>query len=609
MADERDRQTTNIYDRYELHTTAEKFYLEPQDQDGGPQSHSHMQIDRITGEMRLANSVDEPILAQTEKRTIYGIVGIVRLVAGPYLLVITKSRLVGHINGHAIWQIERTDAIPYSRTTLHLTEKQVWYNRHFLEMIQLVLATEGFYYSTTYDLTHTLQRLENTTPEFRHMPMHERADERFVWNRHVCAEISMQPELYRYALPIIHGFVGIRRCHLGQHSFQLTIISRRSVYRAGTRFYMRGVNLEGHSANFIETEQIVEYDRPGGVPPAPQHERFLTAFVQTRGSIPLLWSQRPNLRWQPVPMMRPTDDQLAAFVRHMNSQRLAYNGTHVIVSLINQKGREKSIGSELARVVLQASLEGVKYVPFDFHKECRALNWDRLSVLKEQLRPDLLLFGFFGSRVSRSDEGRIQTGFFRTNCMDCLDRTNVVQSLLAKESLGEQLRWLGLIGPNDSLDQFSDFSSVFKHLWADNGDECSKQYAGTGALKADFTRLGRRTYSGAVWDGVNAITRYFRNNFFDGYRQDAIDLFLGNFRVDVDNLPSTLEATIMSLDWHGGVLLCAIVAGAMTLLCVLVAVENAATYALFWMVVFVVLLAVIVLNGEEFVNLPKLKID
>lgn len=58
--------------------------------------------------------------------------------------------------------------------------------------------------------------------------------------------------------------------------------------------------------------------------------------------------------------MRPADDQLAAFVRHMNSQRLAYNGTHVIVSLINQKGREKRIGSELERVVLQASLEGVK---------------------------------------------------------------------------------------------------------------------------------------------------------------------------------------------------------------------------------------------------------
>ena len=32
-----------------------------------------------------------------------------------------------------------------------------------------------------------------------------------------------------------------------------------------------------------------------------------------------------------------------------------------------------------------------------------------------------------------------QSGVFRTNCMDCLDRTNVVQGLLAREALQEQL--------------------------------------------------------------------------------------------------------------------------------------------------------------------------
>ena len=32
-----------------------------------------------------------------------------------------------------------------------------------------------------------------------------------------------------------------------------------------------------------------------------------------------------------------------------------------------------------------------------------------------------------------------QVGVFRVNCMDCLDRTNVVQGLLALESLQDQL--------------------------------------------------------------------------------------------------------------------------------------------------------------------------
>lgn len=33
-----------------------------------------------------------------------------------------------------------------------------------------------------------------------------------------------------------------------------------------------------------------------------------------------------------------------------------------------------------------------------------------------------------------------QKGVFRSNCMDCLDRTNVIQSLLARRSLQSQLQ-------------------------------------------------------------------------------------------------------------------------------------------------------------------------
>ena len=34
----------------------------------------------------------------------------------------------------------------------------------------------------------------------------------------------------------------------------------------------------------------------------------------------------------------------------------------------------------------------------------------------------------------------VQKGVFRTNCIDCLDRTNVVHSMLAKKSLLTQLQ-------------------------------------------------------------------------------------------------------------------------------------------------------------------------
>ena len=44
------------------------------------------------------------------------------------------------------------------------------------------------------------------------------------------------------------------------HAFNYVVISRRQCFRAGTRYYMRGVDSEGYAANFVETEQIVEYD-------------------------------------------------------------------------------------------------------------------------------------------------------------------------------------------------------------------------------------------------------------------------------------------------------------------------------------------------------------
>ena len=40
---------------------------------------------------------------------------------------------------------------------------------------------------------------------------------------------------------------------------------------------------------------------------------------------------------------------------------------------------------------------------------------------------------------------------FRTNCVDCLDRTNVVQGLLARHALEDLLQELGVLAPGEEL--------------------------------------------------------------------------------------------------------------------------------------------------------------
>lgn len=54
------------------------------------------------------------------------------------------------------------------------SSQQLQDNKVFLSMLNHVLSVDGFYFSTTYDLTHTLQRLANTSPEFQEMSLLER---------------------------------------------------------------------------------------------------------------------------------------------------------------------------------------------------------------------------------------------------------------------------------------------------------------------------------------------------------------------------------------------------------------------------------------------------
>lgn len=86
-------------------------------------------------------------------------------------------------------------------------------------------------------------------------------------------------------------------------------------------------------------------------------------------------------------------------------------------------------------------------------------------------------------------------------------------------------------GDRGRLETHAAFESIFKNLWADHADAISRHYSGTGALKTDFTRFGRRTLLGALRDGYNSAVRYYKNNITDGFRQDGVDLLLGNYRV------------------------------------------------------------------------------
>ncbi len=236
------------------------------------------------------------------------------------------------------------------------------------------------------------------------------------------------------------------------------------------------------------------------------------------------------------------------FVELVNS----YPGKVVLINLIDRKKEgtdQRTIGELFHKVLKESNVPKMEFVWFDFHEECKKMKYENISKLLKTIAVSTALgnFGFthillksgftfekleyFPKEVEKEFQViSTQDGVFRTNCIDCLDRTNVIQSVLARQVLHKVLNKLDFedVPTGEVFEVFlCDFEKKYKEIWADNGDSLSNAYAGTNALKGDFTRIGKKTIKGTLIDGKLACQRYYINAFQDGYNQDCHDLFLG----------------------------------------------------------------------------------
>lgn len=328
-------------------------------------------------------------------------------------------------------------------------------------------------------------------------------------------------------MPVIYGFLEIKQSSIFGQPISISLIARRCRYRAGTRYFSRGIDRDGNVSNFNETEQIAQV----GI-------NKLYSHVQCRGSVPIYWSEINTLRYKPDLQIMDLPQSIESLRMHLSSL-VEHYGKVTCINLVNQKGYEKPVKDWFESALNKLNHPHTDYQYFDFHSECSKMRWDRIQILIDCLEDDLKAQKYF--KKDDQDVSNTQQSVFRTNCMDCLDRTNVVQSAVAKVVLTDQLADAGLIGPGDQISDDLGFIFLFRNIWADHADAVSVTYSGTGALKTDFTRTGRRTVEGAFWDLVNSITRYIKNNYFDGSRQDAFDLVLGGWTPHISNPGAVLK--------------------------------------------------------------------
>uniref|UniRef100_A0A8C1DI94 Synaptojanin-1 n=1 Tax=Cyprinus carpio carpio TaxID=630221 RepID=A0A8C1DI94_CYPCA len=441
------------------------------------------------------------VLSAAEKETIktaytkmldaYGILGVLRLNLGDSMLhslvVVTGCSSVGKVQDSEVFRVTGTDFVSLKNDPS---------DEDRIADVRKVLNSGNFYFawsSTGVSLDLSLnahRRIREDT-----------SDNRFFWNQ------SLHLHLKHYGvncddwlLRLMCGGVEIRTIYAGHKQAKACVISRLSSERAGTRFNVRGTNDDGQVANFVETEQVIFLDDK------------VSSFIQIRGSIPLFWEQ-PGIQVgsHRVKLSRGFEANAPAFERHFGALRRLY-GRQVIINLLGMKEGENML-SKAFQSHLKASehANAVRMLNFDYHQMVKGGKTDKLiTVLKPQINKFLEECGFFYYSGEAGIQ-RCQTGTIRSNCLDCLDRTNSVQAFIALEMLPKQLEDMGL---TEKPQLVARFQEVFRSMWSTNGDSVSKIYAGTGALDG----------KAKLKDGARSVTRTIQNNFFDSSKQEAIDI-------------------------------------------------------------------------------------
>uniref|UniRef100_A0A0E0CLW1 SAC domain-containing protein n=1 Tax=Oryza meridionalis TaxID=40149 RepID=A0A0E0CLW1_9ORYZ len=492
--------SSKLHTRLRLWEFPDRYVFEPID----GLADLYLSANRSDGSMNLVEELPPRDSSTNPKcQTVYGVIGVLKLSVGSYFLVITGRDCVGSYLGHAIFKVTGLKVLPCSNSR-STSGNQSKMETEFSELLHAAEKTIGLYFSYDINLTLTLQRLHNLGDEFKSLPLWRQAEPRFLWNSYLLEPLIENKNIH---------------AEVGSEKVNVTLIARRCTRRIGTRMWRRGADPEGYAANFVESEQIME------------SKGFTASYVQVRGSIPFLWEQIVDLTYKPSFDIVRQEEAPHILERHFHDLQKKY-GAVLAVDLVNTHGGEGRLHDRYAKSIEPILSEDIRYVHFDFHRICGHIHFERLSQLYDQIEDYLKKHRYFllNGKGEKLEE---QTGTIRTNCVDCLDRTNVTQSMIGRKIQENQLQRIGVLGVNDTISNHPAFDAKCKVLWANHGDSISTQYSGTPALKGDFVRYGKRSTQGILNDLWNSLARYYLNNFADGTKQDAMDLLQGHYITSV----------------------------------------------------------------------------
>ncbi|KAK9499830.1 hypothetical protein O3M35_002791 [Rhynocoris fuscipes] len=499
----------------------------------------------------------------------FGIVGFVRFMEGYYMILVTKRRRIATIGLHYIYKVEDTTMIYIPHESIKIPHHD---ETRYVKMFQSIDLSSNFYFSYSYDITHSLQvnialpkdlnklyekkksegakietqsdEKKNDRPILKEVEVLSRPNERFVWNSYLLSEVDAGRLSQDWILYMVHGFVSQANISIFGRSVYVTLIARRSNKYAGTRFLKRGANFKGDVANEVETEQIVEDMGVSSWPTCPR----ISSFVQMRGSVPGHWSQDTT---KIVPKPSISYDLADPFAetpgRHFKQLFDRYGAPVIVLNLVKQREKKKheSILSEQFSSDIKylnqflAPAKAIQYVTFDMARKNKGTKANVLGRLAKIAESVLSKTGVY-MQTTRGES--LQTGIIRVNCVDCLDRTNTAQFALGKCALSIQLSSLGLLGKS-RLDFDCDCTRLLEVLYEDHGDTLALQYGGSQLVHRIKTYRKTAPWTSQGNDIMQTLSRYYSNTFSDAEKQHAMNLFLGLFIPRENEIPIWEQTT------------------------------------------------------------------
>ena len=489
---------------------------------------------------------------------INAIFGFIKFNMGYYALLACDSEIVGKIGRNIIYRVDKLKFFPLFQIDENFKKSKEWNEeKKYMNLVQTFSYDKQLYFSYSYNLTNPLQR--NFVESFKKETVYNFENEAyknkdgkislekntnyfFTWNYFHIEEffnlIIEDYENYQSWLNyFIYGYFGQNFCNIKGLWLQISVIARRNRHFAGTRYLKRGITSDGNVANDVETEQILEevsdwVDRPK-----------ISSFIQIRGSIPVYWSQIQDAFYQkPEIKVNLSDIRYDATKRHFSSLIKRY-GIPCIVFNLTKKIED---GKKQETLLNDLYYDGINYIN-DSIKDFEKILYYHYDLKYERTKSDFYkqfyeiscplisktnLFSFIPDLKNKYNIS-LQNGVIRTNCIDCLDRTNVFQQILGIAVLIIQLR---LIGVNETFpeDENETIYGILTGMYKKMGHDLSNQYTGTISLKQSIT--DHRNIFDKVFDTgyeiMIAIKRSMINYFSDQTKQNAMNLFLGKYRIN-----------------------------------------------------------------------------